>query len=166
MAKVGATETMRTLPTGERSGARGFTLLELLVVLFILGVSISVLAPVVAKRAPGLQLKADTSLVAATLREARSFSIRDNTQVDVVVDVSARTLQPHYDADERKLENELGMSLLTATSEVQNTGRGTIRFFPDGTSTGGRIRLISETQANDVVVNWLTGYVEIRENIR
>jgi general secretion pathway protein H len=156
---------MLTLRTGDPFGDRGYTLFELLIVLAILGISIAVLAPPVA-RGPGLQLRSGTSLVAAVLREARSLAIRDNRELKVIVDIGARTLQVDSGGDERKLEGDLELSVYTATSELQDAKRGAIRFFPDGTSTGGRIRLSSQVQANDVAVNWLTGHVEIHENVR
>ncbi len=156
---------MRTLRTGDPSGAQGYTLFELLIVLVILGISVAVLAPTVA-RGPGLQLRSGTSLVAAVLREARSLAIRDNRELRVIVDVGSRTLQVDSGGDDRKLEGDLGISVYTATSELQDAKRAAIRFLPDGTSTGGRIRLSSQVQANDVAVNWLTGHVEIHENVR
>jgi general secretion pathway protein H len=144
----------------------GYTLFELLIVLFILGISIAVLAPTAAQRPPGLQLRSGTSLVAAVLREARSLAIRDNRELRVVFNIESRTLQVVPGDDERKLEGDFGISVYTATSELQDEKRGAIRFFPDGTSTGGRVRLLSQVRANDIVVNWLTGHVEVHEDVR
>jgi general secretion pathway protein H len=38
---------------------------------------------------------------------------------------------------------------------------GQIRFFPDGSATGGRIGLTLGAQQVEVVVDWLTGLVSV-----
>lgn len=157
---------MPTSRTGRRIGNQGYTLLELMIVLLIIGFCIAAAAQAGIQRMPGFQLRTGTGVVAAALREARSLAIRDNLDTTVVLDIEARTLRIGADARERQLDHSLGISLYTATSEMQGQDRGAIRFFPDGSSTGGRIRLSSETQVNDVVVSWLTGYVEIHEDVR
>lgn len=156
---------MLTSRTGRRVGSQGYTLLELMIVLLIIGFCITAAAHTGIQRMPGFQLRAGTGIVAAALREARSLAIRDNQDMSVAVDIEARTLLISADSRERQLDSSLGLSLYTATSEIRRQDRGAIRFFPDGSSTGGRIRLSSETQINDVVVSWLTGYVEIHEDV-
>ena len=64
----------------------GFTLVELLVVLVILGLLLS-LAPAAFDRAlPGLQLKEAARDVAAALRQARGLAVRDNRDSVVIID--------------------------------------------------------------------------------
>ncbi|MGH6879704.1 MAG: GspH/FimT family pseudopilin [Hypericibacter sp.] len=156
---------MSTSRTGRRIGNQGYTLLELMIVLLIIGLCITAAVHAGIQRMPGFQLRTGTGVVAAALREARSLAIRDNQDTAVVLDIEARTLLVGADGRERQLDSSLGISLYTATSEMRGQDRGAIRFFPDGSSTGGRIRLSSETQVNDVVVSWLTGYVEIHEDV-
>ncbi len=43
-------------------------------------------------------------------------------------------------------------------------GRGGIRFYPDGSSTGGRVTLSLEGLQMRVDVEWLTGRVRITED--
>jgi general secretion pathway protein H len=57
---------------------------------------------------------------------------------------------------------ELGISLYTAAMEIESRDSGAVRFFPDGTSAGGRIRLSSETQTYDVFIDWLTGSIYVQ----
>ena len=63
-----------------------------------------------------------------------------------------------------KVEGSIGISLVTASSELEGQ-QGAIRFFPDGTSTGGRVRLSEDTRTKEIVVQWLTGHVKIREDL-
>jgi general secretion pathway protein H len=57
----------------------------------------------------------------------------------------------------------LELSLTTATSEQLDDVRGRIRFFPDGTSTGGRVTISRDDRKFDITVDWLTGLVAISE---
>ena len=53
------------------------------------------------------------------------------------------------------------VKLFTAQSELTDANTGSIRFFPDGGSTGGRITVMANERKYAVDVNWLTGQVTI-----
>ncbi len=55
------------------------------------------------------------------------------------------------------------ISVTSETSAVEQQGRKVagIRFFPNGASTGGKVRLETGRQAYEVRVNWLTGRVAV-----
>ena len=58
----------------------------------------------------------------------------------------------------------LMLSLLTRRfrRELQpRDGIGTVRFFPDGASSGGRLRLAANGGGWDVDVRWVTGEVRV-----
>jgi general secretion pathway protein H len=166
MRRMAAKARMQTLRTGDRVTAQGFTLLELLIVLIIVGVATVATGQLIMNRLPGIQVSAGSATVAAVLREARSIAIRDNREQRVVIDFGARTLQIGPTGRKHELKGEMGVSLYTALSELEGADRGAIRFFPDGTSTGGRVRLFADARASEIVVNWLTGNVEIREDVQ
>ena len=44
----------------------------------------------------------------------------------------------------------------------ESEGKGTVRFFPDGAATGGRVRLLANGGGWDVGVGWLTGEVTVK----
>ncbi len=142
---------------------RGFTLIELLVVLLIMGTLIT-LAPAAFHRiAPGLEMKAAAREVAGLLREARSQAIRDNRETAVLIDTERKVYRLGEGARGHKLGEALDVSLVTATSEQLDDVRGRIRFFPDGTSTGGRVTLSRDDRKFDITVDWLTGLVAISD---
>ncbi len=141
----------------------GFTLIELLVVLLIMGVLIA-LAPAAFQRVlPGLEMKASAREVAGLLREARGQAIRDNRETAVLIDTAAKVYRLGQGATEHELSARLNISLVTAASERLDETRGQIRFFPDGTSTGGRVTLSRDDLKVDITVDWLTGLVAISE---
>jgi general secretion pathway protein H len=47
--------------------------------------------------------------------------------------------------------------------EASADGAARILFFPDGTSTGGRLTLSNATAGRTIVVHWLTGTIHDAE---
>jgi len=53
------------------------------------------------------------------------------------------------------------LKLFTAQRDLIDGNTGSIRFYPDGGSNGGRITLGSGDRKYEVDVDWLTGRVAI-----
>jgi len=62
-----------------------------------------------------------------------------------------------------ELPKGIDLKLYTAQSEVTSERKGGIRFYPDGSSTGGRITLSAGERKYLVDVDWLTGRVSIED---
>ena len=138
----------------------GFTLLELLVVLAIMGL----IAALVVGGRPGTSdttdAKIGAELIASELRQARSRAVATGRPVGFVLDTATRRfgidgLHP------QALPAGLRLALLTGRSDVLADDVGRIRFFPDGSSTGGRIAVESRSRKLVVGVDWLSGRVAI-----
>lgn len=136
--------------------------MELLVVLAILGFALALAVPSLGRALPGLELRTNARAVVSALREARALAIADNREVTLLIDVRQRTLQVGQ-GPAIKLDPELVLSLRTASSEMRGDGIGVISFFPDGTSTGGRVTLARGERQRHVVVDWLTGTASVSE---
>ncbi len=154
---------IRTSATGEVMAARGFTLVELLVVLGIIALVIAVAAPIVSRGLPGAALKTATSDVANGLRRAQSAAIMSNSEVVFRVDVDDRRFTVGQEGEAQQLPAELTLSLVVGDSEARESGIGGIRFFPDGSSTGGQISLAMDARRTNVSVDWLTGRIRVRQ---
>ena len=159
VAKAAKVRT-RTSPAGRRPGAAGFTLFELLIVLLIMGLITALAVPYFGRLAPRLEAKASAREVVSMLREARGLAIRDNREVVVVVDLAERSMA--LDAGKRlDFAPRLDLRLLTGTAELIDGGSGRIRFYPDGTSTGGRVTVSDDGRDYNVRIDWLTGRVAV-----
>lgn len=144
-----------------RADSRGFTLVELLVVLTLIGLLLLVLPPVISSGG-GAGLKVAARDVAAGLRRAQSRAILQNREVAFVLDVNAHQFRIDSESAPHRLP-EVAIRLYTARSELVDAATGAIRFYPDGSSTGGEITLIEGERAHHVAVDWLTGRVSIDE---
>ncbi|MBV5310774.1 GspH/FimT family pseudopilin [Chromatium okenii] len=138
----------------------GFTLVELLVVLAIAALLMTAVPALFSAAFPGLELKSAARRTAATLRLARESAIRQGTETELQVDVEARqlALQGYRNLN---LPSGLTMQLETAARDLHDTQRGVIRFFPDGSSTGGRIILAYHDHGYQVGITWLTGRITV-----
>jgi len=112
---------------------------------------------------PGLELKAAARTVAAAMREARGIAVSSNREVAVTIDVGSHTLGLGGGRPPEQLDPRFTLSLFTATEERVGSSAGSFRFYPDGTSTGGRVRVSFGDRQYDVLVNWISGAVKIQD---
>jgi general secretion pathway protein H len=141
--------------------ARGFTLLELLVVIAVIGLVLALMPGFLFRDQPAIDVENAARAVADGLRQTRSRAMLENRPQTFALDVEARRFRPGDGQPLRQLDRGIALSLLTARSEVAGEAIGRIRFFPDGSATGGRVRLALEDHEAEVGVDWLTGDVAI-----
>jgi general secretion pathway protein H len=149
------------MPSGRPSGQQGFTLIELLAVLVVLTLVAGLVATSFSTRQSGEVLQATVYELASHLRAARMVAIRQATERTVVIDVDTRTVTAGKDIAPLSIADTIGFSLQSSAGEQQTATSTGIRFFPNGGSTGGKIRLETGRQAYEVRVNWLTGRVAV-----
>ena len=140
---------------------RGFTILELLVVLVIGAIAYSLVLGVPFRGASVADLKAAARTLASGLRQAQSTAMATRRDALLTIDLEAREFQVTGIDATRSLPKDLEISLYTAQQEVSSEKKGSIRFYPDGSSTGGRITLAVKERKYLVDVDWLTGRVSI-----
>lgn len=141
----------------------GFTLLELLVVLVLMVLVYSMAAPMFSTAKPGMELKGAARQLAAGLRKARSQAVTHKEPAALTLDLEGRRFEVSGDKESYRLPPTLDLTLFTAQSEARRGQVGAIRFYPDGSSTGGRVTLAVGQRKTHVNVDWLTGHVAILE---
>lgn len=151
-------QARRVLPARRRAG---FTLLELLVVLALTALLLAVTPPLFTAAFPGVEHKTAARRVAAGLRLARTRAIGMGEEIPFIVDVEEHRFEIGDGLGGGRLPEGIELELVTAESEILDAGLGAIRFFPDGTSTGGRVTLLRNDHGYQVGVDWLTGRVRL-----
>ncbi len=141
--------------------SKGFTLLELLVVMAIVALVITAIPPLFTAATGTAELKGATHQLAVGLRFVRSQAIARNQSAVMLLDVEKRRYRLSGVPREYRLPAQLDLKLFAAKSEFLNPTSGAIRFFPDGSSTGGKITVTRGDRAYEIEVNWLTGQVSI-----
>jgi len=58
-----------------------------------------------------------------------------------------------------QIRDGIALRLVTARKELSGNVSGRLRFFPDGSSTGGRIVLVNDGDRREIEVDWLTGKI-------
>ena len=90
------------------------------------------------------------------MRYTRTRAILDKEEQIFVVDTENRSyLAPKREVVE--LPEGMELELTTARSELTSESVGGIRFYPDGGSTGGLVRLAANGREYRINIAWLTG---------
>jgi general secretion pathway protein H len=143
------------------TGARGFTLLELLVVLALATLLVAIAPPLITASLPGIELKSSARSLTAGLRLAREEAIRSGQDVAFTLDLDNRTFEVGGGYRRVSLPDSVEIKLTAAESEMLDEQVGAIRFYPDGSSTGGRIVVSTGASGWQVGVQWLTGRIRL-----
>jgi general secretion pathway protein H len=142
-----------------RKGEFGFSLLEVLVVLGILAVALTLVAPSFTRARSALAVRNAAYDLAAHLRAARAAANAQSIQKVLVFDQTTRKYWAEGVAP-RVLPQSVRVGLVVPESEqVGRTAR--IRFLPDGSASGGKIVLQDGKATWAVVVDWLSGDVRV-----
>jgi general secretion pathway protein H len=147
---------------GKHGREAGFTLIEVIVTLAILGLALALIVGYKPPWSSGLGLRGTAAALASGLRLARSEAILRNRPVALELDLAGHQFRVG-DGAARQLPPRLTVALLTVAGEQRSGTRGDIRFNPDGSSTGGRISLADGGHGIAVGVDWLSGRVNIAE---
>jgi general secretion pathway protein H len=135
---------------------RGFTLVEILVVMVIMALVLGLVAGSLSRSVSGAEMRTAARKVAASLRYTRTQAILQKSEQVFLVDTENKTYQAPG-REEVVLPEGMDVLLTTARSELMSEKAGGIRFFPDGGSTGGHVDLIFKGREYRVNVAWLTG---------
>jgi general secretion pathway protein H len=144
---------------------RGFSLLELMVVIVIIGLAYTLIPKMVFSGVSGAELRSNVRAVAAGLRVARDAAINTKREAVLTLDLDNRTFTVQNDSRVHKLNETLDVKLYTSQADLITEKIGAIRFFPDGSSNGGRVTLAAGDRGFEVDVDWLTGHVTINDKI-
>ena len=158
---------------------RGFTFIEIIVVLVLFAFSVSLVVPYLSRSLIKVELKGSAQKISAILRYYRSESVHKDQVFQIIFDSALREVRVQsFGSTEKKEEverkeeqgvlkkyslpdgvhmEEVKIPPLQDLSEVP-----TIEFYPNGTSNGGSILLVSEGHPGfRIHVHFLTGMVKV-----
>ena len=140
---------------------KGFTIIEMLIVLTIIGIITAGLAPSFAPQLERAKLQSCLRDISSGLRQARGLAQISGREVVFSINLNTKTYTFSNAAKTFKLPKEFSFSIFTVSNEILNSDNGGVRFYPDGSSSGGRIQVQTSNISLLIDVNWLTGKVTI-----
>lgn len=145
---------------------QGFSLLELMVVIAILGLVFSLSAAQLSAPSETQLLRLETRKVISHLRAVRAQALSHSRIF--VVEMNEEEIGYAVSPSGETLEVPEGMTL-TITPDATGSEAGittissAVRFYPDGSAGGGTISLSTENEMNHLIVNWMTGEISLSE---
>ena len=136
-------------------------MLEILIVLALMAMASAIVIPMLSGGVSNTDLRSAARQLASGLRLARSEAVAQRRETFLVLDVAGRRFKVDRDPEEHALPRGVELKLFTAQKDLVDEKIGSIRFYPDGGSNGGRITVGSGERKYEVVVDWLTGRVAI-----
>ena len=140
----------------------GFTLIELIIVLFLVGIIAGLAGLYIGKDTGSLELKKFTKEVSAVMRSARNRAVSEKKIYCFVIDNDELMLRLFSeDTDytnvtlimEKEIPEELQVDLLGSGREAAY-----VEFFPGGSTTGGVIEITNMKGSRFLIsVNRITG---------
>ncbi len=155
---MAATVNQRPIRSLRLPQQHGFSLLEIMLVLTLIGLMFGLVAISMGRGVSNAEIRNANREVAAALRYTRSLAMRSHREQVFAVNIENKSWQA---ADRRPVQIPRDMDITIDTARSEMTGESTagIRFFADGSSTGGRIKLSSDGREWVVGVEWLTGEI-------
>ncbi len=173
-------------------GSRGFTLLELIVVLLIIGLMTALVTPRLVGSLTKMNLKTSAQKISSSLRYARSQAVTGQVIFHAVLDfekngmfIKAEKTQDDEDLylideiEATEADNTEGREYRTesyflpdgvriekamTTNDEIDSGLFNIVFYPAGNSSGGTVVLIDEKERRfQITVDFITGIVNLME---
>ena len=140
--------------------ARGFSLIELVVVMVLIAALAGLGASVIGQALPGRQLRATAAQLAGDLRFTRAQAIATGRTQALEFDVPGK----RWTTVEKRtgdVPDDIDIEATTARDADVGENVAVVRFFPEGAATGGRFVLRYQEAAWRVDVAWLTGEVTL-----
>lgn len=142
--------------------SRGFSLIEVLLVLVLIATMAGIAVSFMSGSLEKARIQAVSKDLLSALKYTRGQAVIKHEQSVITFNVEEKT----YQAPKKKavkIPDEIDINLYTASSDIVDDKVGRIRFFSDGSSTGGWVKLTYGKKIWKINVNWLTGEIRMEE---
>ncbi len=159
--------------------AKGFSLIELMVVLILISLSVALVAPSLSRFLRTAELKGAAQRVSAILRYCRSEAANRGQTYQALFDSNLREIRVQSTASKGEddetgevksptktysLPEGIRMKGMDIPSSQDTSGHPQIEFYPNGGSNGGAILLDTQDRTGyKIKVDFLTGMVKVEK---
>lgn len=134
-----------------------------MLVLVLLVLAYGLARPVIGNLTGAGDLKASARTIATALKRTRTAAISSRQEMPLTFNLETRTLTLASEPAPVQLSPKLELQLYTVEKELTSDKVAAIRFYPDGSSTGGRVTIGKDDRKFEIDVDWLTGRVHINQ---
>ena len=151
----------KTLNKSHASGKDGFTLLELILVLFLMGLMAGIVLPFVVSTLDRVKLQSEARQISSALQFARSEAITKKTLFTFNADIDNNqywlaTPKEKEVTQTKTLDETVKIKNYQGAEETVSDGTFIINFYPRGNSSAGTIHLQSSIAESDELVYAIT----------
>ena len=144
-----------------RPAARGFTLLELVIVLFLAGLVAALVVPSFSGTLESARLRSGASDVRAALNLARTLAVSGSSPRAAAFDIEGGRYAVEGESRSYVLPDGIRIESVRTGAEEATRGTVRVRFFPDGSAQDAEIVVVSPGGGRlRVTVEPLTGIAE------
>ncbi len=152
---------MPTSPVDRADEEAGFTLVELLAVLTLLSFAVAAFAFRTVNSFDTADFRALLVNAASGMRAARSDAIRNHHEQVFVINAKQRRMSSPAMNTVLKIPPDVDVTVTAAKSLTMADGATGIKFYADGSSSGGTLDIAWNARKYAINVNWLTGNVAL-----
>lgn len=143
-----------------RPRERGFSLIEAMLTVGLFALIAGVVTVSMRSGLEAATVRSEATALRSLLADARTAAIVARTVVTVSIDPKLRDVTvSHGCVSGRRLPRDLAIGTGTGDQPLA------IRFYPDGTTSGGAFELALAGRRTVLSVNWLTGRVSEATNV-
>ena len=148
-----------TLLAGKNN--RGFTLVELVLVLVVMGISMAIVVPNIGRRLQEREVRSSALSLATVARELRRRALLDGVAQQLIVSIPLNT---YFIPQKREthLPDDVRIASIDG-GEVVERDTKRFYFFPNGSSLGGEIVIANSANSISYLIQMepLTGKIEV-----
>ncbi len=132
-----------------------------MVVLFIMVLGFSVIGINLSSGNNATEHQRAARDIVSALRYARGMALMTHKETTVTFDLNENNYTVANRDKVFAIPETIKVTVVTAQSQLTEKNKGSIRFFGDGSSTGGRVSLKRRENVWKIDINWLTGQIEL-----
>jgi general secretion pathway protein H len=142
----------------KKSDAAGFTLFEMVVTLTIVSTVIALSLPQWPKGAKEADVHQAARLIESQFHAARNQAILSGVAVTISISlVTPRVVVKDGQFQVGELPSALAFTAKSGKFQVDQKAEAAFIFYPNGTSSGGRIEVADDRMNEEIIVNWING---------
>jgi general secretion pathway protein H len=102
--------------------------------------------------------------IVSALRYARGMALMSHRETAVMFNLNENSYTVNNRDKVFTIPETIKVTVVTTQNQLLGQNQGSIRFFADGSSTGGRVSLKRGENVWQIDINWLTGQIELKNN--